>query len=517
MLRYLKYAALAVVAFLVLLTLCIAIPLPSGPGFASQPNHFVLLHVNIVDTESGGVQFDQAVTIADGKIKAIVPANEFSTTNLKVIEAMGQYLLPGLWDMHTHSLKISPQLHHPLFIRYGVTSVRDMSGCLNADDAYWACPHDRRRWQAEAINGERVSPRYPIQSSYQLNGGSEVPGSFPDFFRVADMNSAQQLADYYAAEGVHFIKTYTELTFQQFVDLALAADTAGLAIAGHRPLAVSLQQALAANMRSIEHGRLFMFECFAEAAAFRAADDPIGQYDATFMRQLIEQQDEIACDQLMTKMAISQTHWVPTLTTLKMSAMAQDAEFRGDPRLAYIPWILRKLIWEQDINRAARNGDDEAGNFVHGDFYAATQQQVYAAQSSGVKILAGTDNIDTYVFTGSSLHDELASLVEAGLSPLQALQTATIEPARFSGLDDEFGSVEVGKQADLILLNSNPLEAIENTTDIAAVIFAGRVFDTADLIALDAFAKASASSLRVNLRFFYDMLASPLMRAQLAD
>ncbi len=518
--KFLKYAALLLVAGVLLITVAIVLPLPASPLPARPVTHYALTNANVVDTGTGGVATDQTVVIENGRIVSILPAGAdpiMSDSDPEIIDATGKYLIPGLWDMHTHGLKISPQLHHPLFIRFGVTAVRDMSGCLSADDTYWACPADRLRWQAEALRGERVAPRYPLQSSYQSNGGNEVPAGYPEFFKVADLDAARQLASFYAEHDVDFIKTYTELTAAQFENLAVAAESAGLAVAGHRPLAISLRQAMAANMQSVEHGRLFMFECYAEADAFRQADDPLGLYNASFIRQLIDQQDHAACQQLMAEMASSNTNWVPTLTTLNMSAMAHDESFREDSRLAYIPWIVRKLIWEQDISRAASLGNDASGNFVHGDFLAAVQQQVAAAHSAGVTILAGTDNIDTFVYTGSSLHDELALFVTAGLTPLQALQSATIDAARFANLEGDFGSVEVGKQADLVLLNENPLQDIRHTRDIAAVIFAGRRYAEADLLALEGFARSAAASLRVNFRYLYDMFASPLMRAQLAD
>ncbi len=516
--KFLRFLALFLGA--AILSLILAFVWPWSPHFevADSESEFAFNHVNIVDTLHGGVIPDQAVVIQRGEITNIVPASEFvPAPGFTVIDASHQFLMPGLWDMHTHSLKISPKLHHPLFIRYGVTSVRDMSGCLNTDDAFWACPEDRRRWQDEAIAGQRIAPRYPLQSSYQSNGGNEVPESYPDFFRLGNLTAANELVDFYLTQQVDFIKTYTELSPQQFQDLSSAAMAKGMDLAGHRPIAISLQDALAANMRSIEHGRLFMFECFEGAAAFRNSDDPIGSYNAEFIRQLIEGQDEEACAGLMSEMASSKTAWVPTLTTIKMSAMARDDSFRSDPRQAYIPWIVRKLIWEQDANRAATRGIDAAGQFVHGDFLATALKQVKAAHSAGVQILAGTDNIDTYVFTGSSLHDELAMFVQAGLSPLEAIQAATIEPARFAGLQHDFGSVTVGKKADLLLLNTNPTENVKNTSDIAAVVFAGRYLSENDLEQLDHLARDSAGSLKTNLEYLYNMLTSPLMRMQLVD
>ncbi len=512
-----KYLLGLVVICLLTVVLAVWLPLKSAP-LVGVKGDYALRHINIVDVVTGDIASDMTVLIEDGQIAAIVPSNQYQVRGTHTdIPAAGKYLIPGLWDMHTHGLKLSPQLHHPLFIRYGVTSVRDMSGCLTEADSYWACPADRRLWEQQALSGERVSPRYPLQSSYQTNGGNEVPAAYPDFFRLATPADAQQLVDFYEGRNVDFIKIYTELSADQFDNLITYAAQKNMGIAGHKPLSVSLSHALDASMQSIEHGRLFMFECFDGIEAFRQLDDPISHYDSQFMREMLLNQDQQKCAELMAAMANSKTTWVPTLTTLKMSAMANDSSFREDPRLAYIPIIVRKLLWEPDIARAASKGYDQQGNFVHGDYYAAARAQVGRAHELGVELLAGTDNIDTYVFSGASLHDELAMLVTAGLTPLEALQTATINAARFSRLDQDLGSVEVGKQADLVLLNANPLSNIKHSSDIYGVMFAGQYFDLQALQTLDRFAVDMAHSLRTNLRFLYDIFASPLMRTQLAD
>jgi adenine deaminase len=132
-------------------------------------------------------------------------------------------------------------------------------------------------------------------------------------------------------------------------------------------------------------------------------------------------------------------------------------------------------------------------------------------------LLAGTDNIDTYVFSGSSLHDELEMMVDAGLSPLEALQTATINPAIYAGREQEFGSLEKGKRADIVLLNSNPLTDINNVRGIDGLLYNGFYYDRNALEKLDDFALGMAQSIRLNLRFLWDVLSSPLMRVQLAD
>ena len=514
---FLKCTGLLVVLCVLGIAVGILLPLKSAPLVGKQDNYF-LSGVNVVDTISGGLSAGMTVVVEQGRISAVLPDSQYQPNpNLTEIPAAGKYVIPGLWDMHTHSLKLSPQLHHPLFIRYGVTSIRDMSGCLTENDSYWACPEDRRLWERQAVNGERVSPHYPLQSSYQTNGGNEVPGGYPEFFRIASAADARELVDFYVAGEVDFIKTYTELSAGQYDLLAENAAVNGLAIAGHKPLSVSLLHALETGMQSIEHGRLFIFECFDGIEQFRQLENPISHYNAQFMREMLENQNSNICGMAMDAMAQSGAAWVPTLTTLKMSAMSRSASFRDDSRLEYIPYIVQKLLWNPDIDRASGKGFDKQDRFVHADFYSYAAAQVGLAQQRGIILLAGTDNIDTYVFTGSSLHDELGMLVDAGLTPLEAIKSATIEPARYSGMDQESGSVEAGKQADLLLLNTNPLIDIANTADIFGVMFAGQYFDQEALAALDDYAVDMAGSFRVNVRFLFDLLASPLMRAQLAD
>jgi hypothetical protein len=288
-------------------------------------------------------------------------------------------------------------------------------------------------------------------------------------------------------------------------------------IAGHKPLSVSLNHALASGQRSIEHGRLFLFECYTDIEEFRALDDPIARYDANFMRRLLDYQDEPGCNEKMRAMAESGTWWVPTLTTLQMGAYAGDAAFRGDPRLDYIPYVVKKLIWFPDADSALIKGLDENGRYVGTDFFEVAKRHVGQANELGVKLMAGTDSIDSYVFSGSSLHDELQMLVDAGLSPLQALRSATIGPAIFAGLEQRFGTVETGKQADLLLLKGDPLTDISNTREIDGVLYNGAYYDREALLMLDGFAMDLARSMRLNLRYIRDLLMSPLMRMQLAD
>ncbi|RLQ21227.1 hypothetical protein DWB85_13020 [Seongchinamella sediminis] len=490
----------------------------ADPPWLAHSGPVALVDVTIIDVEHGESLAGQTVVLRDGHIERVGPASaEALPAGVRILDARGQFLIPGLWDMHTHSIKRSPQFHHALYIANGVTSVRDMSGCLSEDDSYWACPHDRRRWTNEAVQGQRVSPRYPLQSSYQTNGGNEVPEGLPAFFRLESLEHAEELAAFYRGQGVDFIKTYSELAPQQFAWIARSAREQGLGIAGHRPVKVSLETALAMGQRSFEHGRLFLFECFGGAQAFRSAPDPLAAYNATLRLRLLTERDEAACAQHMRNMAEAGAWWVPTLTTLRMAVTAAQPAAHQDPRLADIPWLRRKLLWGPDARRAAAEPLANDGRSIHAHLFDLASRDVGEAHAAGVRILTGTDTSDTLVFPGSSLHGELQMFVDAGLTPAQALRAATIAAAEFAGAQTTHGTIAPGKVADLVLLEANPLADIANTRRIAGVFIAGHHHDARSLQALRQFARAQASSVRANLRLLWDMLASPLMRRQLAD
>lgn len=510
---------LAGITALLVLLLCAFVLWPlSEPPLVGQEGKWALESVNVVDVRSGEILADRTLWIDAGLIVDISAAGESTErTGFTTISGDGKYVIPGLWDMHTHSYKSSPQIHHPLYLAAGVTAARDMSGCMTNKESFWACPAERRRWTQEALNGSRVSPRYILQSSFQTNGGSEVPEGHPGFFQLQSDADAEALVAHYAESGVDFIKVYSELSREQFARVAKAAAAYGMQIAGHKPIKNTLGEAVAAGQRSIEHGRLFLFECFDGIESFRQHERPVRHYNAQLMSRMLSESDPLLCQALMQEMAQSNTWWVPTLTTLQMSARALDPTFTQDPRLNQIPYFVKKFMWFPDAKRARTKGFDDAGNFVHKPFFDRAATQVKAASDLGVKLLIGTDVSDTYVFAGSSVHDELRMFVDAGVSPLKALQAATLSAAEFSARDQLLGSIEVGKAADLVLINGNPLADIRNTRRIEAVMMAGVYYDKPALQQLREFAEAQASSIHLNVHFLWDALSSPSTRRQFAD
>ncbi len=506
--------------FLALLTISYNILLSS---IAPAPNvgvddAYAITNANIINVVDGSIATNMTLLTKKGIITNIQPTQDFRLpAGYKEISAKGKFIIPTLWDMHTHSLKISPQIHHPLYIRYGVTHVRDMSGCMVEDDSFWACIEDRKKWTSEALAGKRVSPRYVLQSSYQTDGGDEVPDDFPTFFKLNDEGDAKKLVAFYEAQGAEQIKVHAKIPANKYKSLAAELLNSKLDLVGHKPVTVSLEQALKYKQKSLEHARIFLFACYQDSQSFRNLENPVKSFNANLIRKMIEQQDDKKCARLMNQMAKSSSWWVPTLSTLRSAALANNIEAQNDEIFDNIPSLMKTLFWQPDLNNAKTRGFDDQGNFVHDDFFEKAKQQLKQASDLQVKILAGTDTLDSMIVAGYSLHDELAMMVDAGISPLKALQSATLSPAQYNDQEKRFGSIAVGKSAELLILNKNPLENIKNSRDINAVMFNGQLFNQAALSQLEQYSKEQGSSIKVNAQFLASALKSPLIRRQIAD
>lgn len=177
-----------------------------------------------------------------------------------------------------------------------------------------------------------------------------------------------------------------------------------------------------------------------------------------------------------------------------MDAFADDDAYRADARLRYIP-MRQQMGWYTDANGMVASDPSPAGRKSFMDFYRKGLELTFAAYRAGVPVMLGTDAGDSFVIPGASVHDELGELVKAGLSPAEALRAATLSGATFLGRTAEFGSVQAGRAADLVLLDANPLADIGNTRRIRTVIRGGRVFERA---ALDSMLASVESTIRID-------------------
>ncbi len=499
---------LSALAFLLGILWPLDVPMPN-----QRLNRVLIRDVAVVDIEAGAVLNDRQILIGGSRILAV--GEDLDDRGAQVLSMAGRFAIPGLFDMHVHSIKMSPTLTHPLFVAAGVTAVRDMGGCIGIEDAWVACAEDKRSWNAAVENARMVGPRFDQVTSLAINGGAEIPGGLDRALGAATPASARMRAEYDAARGIDFLKPYTMIPRDGYFALARAAAENNLYLAGHLPLAVSGLEAIRAGQRSIEHAFLFIWDCYPGMAEQRAAGNARAVYTTELRQRMIAEHDAQLCSRLHDSMVAADTAFVPTHTTRKLDAFAMDQQYRADPRLRYIPAPLRAL-WLEDANgMAARAGED--GTDSYREFYAFGIRQTGAAHRAGVTILAGTDAPDSFAFPGSGLHDELEHLVEAGLSPLDALRSATTEPARFLGLNGVAGVIKAGARADIVFLNSDPLADVGAVREIDTVVLAGVVYNRSDLDGLLDGIEDAAGSWTMWPKFAWQMIKSPIMRRQFGD
>jgi len=453
----------------------------------------VLTNATVIDVKSGQLRSGVTIVVVANRIAALGKAASVRLpTDAQVIDAAGKYLIPGLWDMLVH---IGPW-ELPLLVANGVTGIREMgSDChpaFNAED----CLGWTRNLQKQIETGEVLGPRLLALSSWGVLERSRWPNpprgvsELPPFFAPSNAEQGRQLARHFAKQKIDFIKIAGHLSRDGFLGLADEARRLGLSVAGHEQLEVSAIEASHRKMKSFEHARVFLFNCFPGAREF--ARSGLNDPDTKWRRRMVDEFDPKTCQEVFRAFARNDTRYVPTHLTRKTGAFADDPTFRQDSRSKYIP-KERWEAWNKVADAMVKRDPSPEARKALMDFYTKGLEITGTAHKAGVKVMLGTDSADTYVFPGFAVHDELRELVKAGLSPAEALKTATWNGAEFLGRTSDAGSIETGKLADLILLDANPLTDIRNTTKIGAVVLAGRYLDRSALDHLLSAAEASAS------------------------
>jgi imidazolonepropionase-like amidohydrolase len=285
--------------------------------------------------------------------------------------------------------------------------------------------------------------------------------------------------------GADFIKVYALLSRDSFMAIMNEAHRLGVPVAGHVPDAVSLFDASHAGQRTVEHLSGVLLAASSREAEFRdrllkaeSSENPDAAGRAVLRQDaaaVLASFDARKAASLYDVLAKNHTTQVPTLVVNRAMAYLNDAAFRRDDRLKYMPRAMRAQ-WDPTTDFRLRTRTD--ADWAQARATYGTMAGIVAdMHRHGVRLLAGTDTTNPYTFPGFSLHDELALLVEAGLTPLDALRTATSEPAAFLGRSKTLGTIAPGRTADMVLLDGNPLEDIHNTSKIAMVVRDGHVFD----------------------------------------
>jgi imidazolonepropionase-like amidohydrolase len=446
----------------------------------------VIRHVTVIDATGAAPKPDVTIAIEDGRIANIskyVPKGKGGAID---VDGTGKYLIPGLWDMHVHLAGVSadPKWSKnsllPLLVASGVTGARDMGGDLDA----------LLEWKKQIAEGALLAPHLVVAGpmlELARQGG-------PDVAIVHTPEDGRKTVDELALRGADFIKTLSRLSRESFFAIAEEARTRSLPLAGHVPFALTALEASAAGMNSIEHiyysglaldcssreselrEKLSMARAARDSKAVQAALD---EAVASFSKE--------KADALWRTLIHNHTWMVPTLAAME-AASHLDKVSPDDPGLAFVP---KSLVAEWSPENLRKSNPPAVLQFL-GRQFENNMRLAGEMHRAGVKMLAGSDSLDTYFFPGASLHPELALLVEAGFTPMEALQAATRGPAEFLSQLQQRGTVEKGKAADLVLLAANPLENIDNTRRIAGVILDGRYFSGADLEKMFAEARVAA-------------------------
>lgn len=473
--------------------------------------------ISVIDIESGTLIKDQDIEITANRITGIgISGSINSTDETFIINGKGKYIIPGLWDMHTHSNVHSQWLHHPLYIANGVTNIRDMSGTLDKEDAYWVGSKTRLQWNKDLQNNKRITPRYVLQSSYQIDGETSVPNGVPDFFKLNNKKDVEPLLSFYKKEHVDFIKVYQQIKPESYRELAKRASQYNIHLAGHKPMFITLEEAIKAGQKSFEHGRIFMYDCFPHADSLRLSLNWRKNY-SLYKNEMIEQFDDSKAEELMQLMSEENAYWTPTLQTLKFEANAHKEEFLNNSMTKYVSVVRKKLWWSFDISGNKERNLANPNNIISEKFYEKTKKLVSKANSLEVPIMVGTDVTDSYTFAGFSVHQELIDLVDAGLSNIEALRAATIVPAKYANQQYKLGSIKIGKLADIVILDKNPLKVISNTKQIYGVIHNGMYYDKQKIEEIKSITESMASSYHMNIKVFYSFITSELLLVQFND
>jgi len=469
-----------------LLALCVVVPvlLLGGLG-ATQSRPLVLTHVTLIDVTGGPARSDMSVIVTNDRITEIGRTGEVSVPQTsRVVDAASRFMIPGLWDMHIHWYDRD---YLALFIANGVTGVRQM----------WGMPQ-HHAWRKAIESGTLLGPRMVIASPI-IDGPNPI---WPMSVSVATEADGRNAVRKSRQEGADFIKVYSLLPKATFLAIADETKKQGLSFAGHVPRSVSAAEASDAGQKSIEHLtgileassdreeelRKQIEAIYANLPAGQRLPGPLRQRPIS--RMMIDTFSAEKAATLFARFRRNGTWQTPTMTVLRSTAFLDDTAFRDDPRLKYVPITVKGSWNANDFRFRQKTAEDfELARAV----YKKQVDVVGLMARANVGILAGTDVLNPFCFPGFSLHDELRLLVQAGLTPLAALQSATLNPARFLGREKDLGTIEKGKLADLVVLDANPLADIGNTGRIHAVVVGGRLLNRKELDELLVTAEAAAN------------------------
>jgi len=458
----------------------------SSNGEVSPAATLAITSVDVIDIKTGKILEDRTILVVSDRIVDVVPEATYEPAEgVRLIDGHGLYAMPGLWDMHIHMLndayKPAPwdfhspdegddeqrEIYMPIYLAFGVTGTRELSGGLTSITL---------RDQIES--GEILGPHMFVGSPV-LDGPNPI-WSGADLISIDGPDSAMSVVKQLHAQGFDFLKTYNFLSPESYRAVHKTARGLGMEVSGEIPISVSLWEAAELGHRTVEHLTGVEFACSSREDELRSgyvarinalnanpsSESPLDIWNRSEWEPF-ESLDREKRTRLFAHLAKHDTWVVPTIVIQRMISHAQDPRIADNPNFRYID------PWSRDLTAMANKYDPERRLRPLHEYRAGIIDELHRA---GVGILAGSDTPG-----GFTLLEELEIFVESGLTPLDALQTATINPARYLGREDELGSIAPGRIADIALLRKNPLADIRNIRSIETVLFQGHVLDRSQL------------------------------------
>ena len=414
--------------------LAIGLLVSAGSPARSGAQTTTIDNVTIIDVTNGRLHSHKTIVIEGNRIARIDDAND-ATRAAATLDGTGMFVIPGLWDMHVHAyftndtakFHSTSEVMLPLFIANGVTGVRDLGSNLEATLA---------ARDSVALH-QLVGPRMLV-SGPMLDGPTT---RYAAAIKVATEDEARTAVRMLKERGVDMIKTQSLLSKEAYFALADEAARIGIPFEGHVPNAITGMEAIAAHQRSFEH--------------------------------LLSVRD--TATSLIAELARKRVWQCPTV----INSVGTPADLTSDPG---VPFWLKQSVDGWRRTAATRAAESDSAARAAAERATRRLALIKTMYDQKIPFLAGTDAPAGYdLVPGASLHRELQLFVKAGLTPLQALQTATLNPAVYFGKTADWGTIAVGKTADLVVLTANPLVDIANTRTVAAVVADGRYYSPREL------------------------------------
>jgi len=452
----------------------------NNQSVATVTSGTVITHVTIVNTRDGTELNNAAVVIDNGTIQRIDNAANIQVAGTaQLVDATGKFLVPGFLDMHTHAAATlaSPQSDFPVLLANGITGIREASGSP-------ALIQTVRQQNAAVLAGQADAPEVLIIPSAIFGGQATTAAPAIQF--VKDRK----------AEGADYLKL-TAGNREAVLAILGEVKNEGFYVAGHLVPSISALESSNAGWKSMEHlgaGMGLMLDCASDQTNIRAAvlANPAppapnvinprvydGNANAQYYQRILNTYSDAQCQALAQAFVQNGTWQAVTLIRLRTQDYGDDPAYVNDPNLIYVD-KTRRALWAQTGQLFTATITPTTRTTLQ-QYYAQQLKVVKLMKQAGVKMLAGSDLGGGWVIPGFSLHQEFRQLAAAGLSPLEILQMTTLNGAQFVGREATMGTVDQGKNADLVLLDADPIADVANLDKISAVFLKGKYYSRAAL------------------------------------